>query len=199
MWFSLSLFALLMLVSRRSAEKQASGKINSLALTWLQQAIALPFILITLFFAKFYLPGEVSGHYWLMLGLYAVLISLDTFLYFKALSIADVSYVAPLLTLVALGNIGGAYLVLGQKPTMLGLAGAGLIVLGAGLTYQAKRKDIANHHSNKLALFLILLLVVVRGFNSNIEVPLLRASNPTSFNFYSSILSVGCSSSRRCW
>lgn len=190
MWFVLSLLALSMLVSRRSAEKQASGKINSLALTWLQQAAALPFIIASLFFAKFYWPSELSEHYWSVLCLYAVLISLDTFLYFKMLSIADISYVAPLLTLTALGNIAGAYVVLGQKPSAAGLLGAGLIVAGAVLTYQGKRKDTTNFQANKIALLLVLLLVVVRGLNSNIEVPLLRDSNPTSFNLYSSLLSL---------
>lgn len=190
MWFLLSLLALSMLVSRRSAEKHAAGKINSLALTWLQQAVALPFIFITLFFAKFYWPSELPAGFWATLVLYAVLVSLDTYLYFKALSMADVSYVAPLLTLVALGNIAGAYIILGQVPTFLGLSGAALIVLGASLTYHAKRKDIANRHANKLVLLLILLLVAVRAFSSNIEVPLLQASNPTTFNLYSSLLSV---------
>ncbi|HSX17720.1 MAG TPA: EamA family transporter [Patescibacteria group bacterium] len=190
MWFPLSLLALAMLVSRRSAEKHATGKINSLALTWLQQATALPFIILTLFFAKFYWPSELSLHYWVIISVYAILISFDTYLYFKALSMADVSYVAPLLTLVALGNIGGAYVVLGQKPTVMGLLGACLIVAGAALTYHAKRKDILNRQANKLVLILVLVLVVVRGLNSNIEVPLLRDSNPTTFNFYSSIISV---------
>jgi drug/metabolite transporter (DMT)-like permease len=190
MWFALSLLALSMLVSRRSAEKQASGKINSLALTWMQQAVALPFIIITLFFARFYWPSELSTHFWLTLVLYAALISLDTFLYFKALSMADVSYVAPLLTLVALGNIGGAYFVLRQVPTAMALLGASCIVAGAALTYHAKRKDVVNRHANTFVLVLVLLLVLVRGLNSNIEVPLLRESNPTTFNFYSSILSV---------
>lgn len=190
MWFGLALLALSMQVSRRSAEKQATGKINSLALTWLQQTVAIPFIVLTLFFAKFYVPTDLSAHYWLMLSVYAVLISLDTFLYFKALSMADVSYVAPLLTLVALGNIAGAYVILNQKPTVFALLGASCIVAGAALTYHAKRKDMANRHVNKLVLILILLLVVVRGIDSNIEVPLLRDSNPTTFNFYSSILSV---------
>ena len=183
MRFLLSLLALSMLVSRRSAEKHASDCINSLSLTWLQQAVALPFILITLFFSKFYLPSELSSRFWLILLIYAVLISIDTYLYFKALSIADVSYVAPLMTLVALGNIAGAYIVLGQKPTALGLVGAGLIVAGAALTYSAKRKDTVNNRANKIALLLIILLVIVRNFNSNIEVIMLRLSNPTSFNF----------------
>ena len=124
------------------------------------------------------------------MALYVVLISIDTYCYFKALSLADVSYVAPLMTLVAIGNIVGAYFVLGQVPTVFGLAGAGLIVFGAALTYSAKRKDIVNKHTNKIALLLILLLVVVRGFNSNIEVSMLQQSNPTTFNFYWSLLSV---------
>lgn len=190
MWFLLSLLALSMQVSRRSAEKKATGHINSLALTWLQQTAALPFIIATLFFAKFYWPHELSANYWGLLALYAILISLDTFLYFKALSVADVSYVAPLLTLTALGNIAGAYLILGQKPNVFGLSGAALIVVGAVLTYSAKRNDLVNKHANKFALLLILALVVVRGANSNIEVFMLRDSNPTTFNFYSSILSV---------
>jgi drug/metabolite transporter (DMT)-like permease len=190
MWFVLSLLALSMQVSRRSAEKHATGKINSLSLTWLQQAAALPFIAVTLFFARFYVPARLSAHWWFILATYAILISLDTFLYFKALSVADVSYVAPLLTLTALGNIAGAFVVLGQRPSVFGLLGAALIVAGATLTYRAKRRDVLNKTANNLALILILILVVVRGLNSNIEVPLLRESNPTTFNFYSSVLSV---------
>jgi len=34
---------------------------------------------------------------------------------------ADISYVAPLLTLVAVGNIAGAYVVLGQVPSAFGI------------------------------------------------------------------------------
>jgi drug/metabolite transporter (DMT)-like permease len=179
-----------MLVSRRSAEKRATGHISSLALTWLQQAVALPFIIATLFFAKFYWPSSLSANYWELMLLYAVLISIDTFLYFKALSIADVSYVAPLLTLPALGNIVGAYFILGQKPSVTGIFGAVLIVVGATLTYRAKRKDNANAQANKLVLLLVLALIVIRGINSNIEVFMLRASDSTTFNFYSSIISV---------
>lgn len=190
MWFLLSLLALSMLVSRRSAEKHATGKIDSLALTWIQQAAAMPFIILTLFFAKFYWPSELSAGFWATLALYVVLISLDIYLYFKALSIADVSYVAPLLTLTALGSIAGAYMVLGQVPSRQGLLGAALIVAGAAMTYHAKRKDLLNKHANTLALILILILVAVRGFNGNVEVLLLRESNATTFNFYSSVLAI---------
>ncbi len=190
MWFPLSLLALSMLVARRSTEKHVAGNINSLALSWLQQAIALPFILVTLFFAKFYWPSELSAHYWATMALYVFLVSIDIYCYFKALSLADVSYIAPIMTLVAIGNIAGAYFVLGQVPSVFGIGGALMIVSGAAVTYNAKSKDDASRHTNRTALLLIILLVVVRSLNSNVEVSMLRASNPTTFNFYSSVLAV---------
>ena len=165
-----------------------SRYINSLALSWLQQAIALPFIVLSLLFAKFYWPSELSAHFWATMALYVVLISVDIFCYFKALSLADVSYIAPIMTLVAIGNIVGAYFVLGQIPTIYRFGGAVLIVLGATITYNAKVSDHTQKRTNRIALLLILLLVVIRSFNSNIEVSMLQVSNPTTFNFYSSLL-----------
>ncbi len=190
MWFLLALLALSMLVARRSTEKHVAGRTDALVLSWLQQAIALPFILVTLFFARFYWPSELPTSFWITMAVYVVLISIDIYCYFKALSIADVSYIAPLMTLVAIGNIAGAYIVLGQKPTIFGLAGALLIVCGAVLTYRAKKREGTQLRANNVALLLVLLLVVVRSINSNIEVNMLRVSNPTTFNFYSSVLAV---------
>ncbi len=190
MWFLLALLALSMQVSRRSAEKVVSGNISSLAMTWLQQAVALPFIIVSLFFAKFYMPSELSANFWLLMLVYVVCVSIDLYCYFKALSLADVSYIAPLLTMVAVGNVIGAYFVLDQVPSLAGLSGACLIVFGAGMFYYVKRKDVTNLKANKLAALLILLLVVVRAYFSNIEVLMLREANPTTFNFYSSLLTI---------
>lgn len=191
MWFSLSLLALSMLVSRRSVEKHVAGKISPLGMTWIQQAVALPFIIATLFFAKFYMPAELSTGFWLWMALYVACISLDIFCYFKALSLADVSFVAPIMTLISVGNIAGAYVVLGQVPTVYGVMGAVLIVAGAVLTYVAKhRYHDTDRHANKLAVLFLAVLLVERSIGSNIEVFMLRESNPTTFNFYSSVLVV---------
>lgn len=179
-----------MLVVRRSAEKTVSGNINSMAMSWLQQAFALPFIVFTLFFAKFYLPSELSEFFWITMMLYVMLLSIDIFCYFKALSLADISYIAPIMTLVAVGNILGAHFVLNQDISLFGFAGAGIIVCGAALVYHSKKYDKINHHANRAALLYILLLVVVRSYASNIEVTMVRESNPISFNFYSSVLTV---------
>lgn len=190
MWFLLSLLALSMLVSRRTAEKHVTARIDSLGLSWLQQAIAIPFIVVTLFFAKFYWPTELNAQYWGILLIYVVLMSIDIYCYFKALSLADVSYVAPLLSLVAIGNIFGAFFILHQVPSTTGIIGAMFIVFGAVLTYRGKHKTSENHKNNRTALLLILLLVAVRSIEASLDVLLLRDSNPTSFNFYSSILAI---------
>lgn len=190
MWFPLSLLALFMLTARRSTEKKTAKNIDTMALTWLQQAMAMPFIIASLFFAKFYLPSDLPTHFWVLISLYVVLSSFDLYLYFKALSIADISYVAPLLSLVTVGNIAGAYIVLGQKPSVLGLVGALLIMGGAYLNSIAKKHDKTNVRGNRLALLLILIHVVLIGYYANLEVSILRLSNPTSYNFYTSVLSI---------
>lgn len=190
MWFPLALVAMLMQTTRRSAEKKAADGINSMAMAWLQQTVAIPFIIISLFFARFYWPLELSTGFWQLMTLYVALSSLDLYLYFKALSIADISYVAPLMTLFAAGNLIGAYVVLGQVPTLLGAIGALLIMIGAYLVNLAKKRQKHNIKTNKLALFLILGVVALRSYYANIEVFMLREANPTTFNFYSSVLTI---------
>ena len=190
MWFALSLTALVFLAARRSSEKKISGSIPSSALAWLQQGIALPFIIGTLFFARFYWPNELSTHYWATMAVYVFCCAIDVYCYFKALSLADISYVAPLLSLVAAANIAGAYLVLGQKPSVNGIIGAALVVTGAYIVNRAKRGDKKNAKKNALALVYVLILVIIRGYYSNIELSMVRESNPTTFNFYSSVIMV---------
>lgn len=190
MWFLLALLALSMQLARRTSEKVVSENISSSAMSWLQQAFAMPFIIASLFFAQFYRPTELSSHFWTLMLVYVLCVSIDLYCYFKALSLADISYIAPLLTLTAVGNIVGAYLVLHQTPSFAGMSGAIFIVLGAGIFYYIKRKDIANLRTNTLAAILILILVIVRAYFSNIEVLMIRESSPAAFNFYSSLLTI---------
>lgn len=190
MWFALSIVALLMLSTRRSAEKKAAAGIDSMAMVWLQQAVALPIIVITLFFAKFYWPAELPVFFWELMVLYVATSALDLYCYFKAITIADISYVAPLLTLFSAGNLVGAYFVLGQKTTASGLVGAALVMLGAYVINLAKKRQKTNLDANKVALILVFISVILRSFYSNIEVKMLRMSNPTSYNFYTSLFTV---------
>ena len=190
MWFPLALLALCMLVVRRSVEKGLTKNIDSLALTWMQQAFALPFIAVSLVLMPFYWPSELSGQFWFWTSLYAVCGALDLFLYFKALSLADISHVAPLISLTGIGVIAGSVVILHQQPTIVGITGAVLIVIGATVVHRDKQKHTQVRRQNTVAFWLILGVVVLRAVYGNIELFPLREASATTFNLYSSLLTV---------
>lgn len=191
MWFVLSILALLMLAGRRTAEKKAATGIDSMAMAWLQQAVALPLIVITLFFAKFYWPDQLPVFFWELMALYVALQAVYLYCYYRAISIADISFVAPLMTLFSVGNMIGAYFILGQVPSLSGVIGAAFIILGAWIISRAKRHgDQASVAAHKSALTLVIIAIIVCSIFSNLEVKMLQMSNPTSYNFYTSLLTV---------
>ena len=190
MWFVLALIALSMLVARRSVEKNLSNKVDSLAMAWLQQAWALPFIVLSLGFMKFYWPSELSAHFWLYTSIYAVAGALDLYLYFTALRLADISLVAPLISLTGVGAIIGSVVILHQRPTVWGMLGALCVVTGTIIIYRAKQNIDLTKQNNQLAMWLVLGMVVLRAMYGNFELFPLRETNATTFNFYSSLLTV---------
>lgn len=194
MWFPLSLLAMSMLVLRRTTEKQLVSKVDALSMAWLQQTVALPFIILSLVIAPFFLPSELSWNFWFWTGFYAIAGAIDLMSYFAALALADLSYIAPMLSLVSVGNVLGAYVILGQKPTWYGMLGAVAIVVGAVIIHRARRKshigDESRRKAHAAALGFVLVLVVIRAIYANTEVFALREANPTTFNFYSSMLTV---------
>lgn len=191
MWFILSLLALLMLSGRRTAEKKAATGIDSMAMAWLQQTAALPLIIISLFFAKFYWPNELPIFFWELLVLYVGLQAIYLYCYYRAISIADISFVAPLMTLFSVGNMIGAYIILGQAPSLSGVIGASFIVVGAWVIARSKQhSNKSSAAAHKRALGLVVIAIIVCSIFSNLEVLMLRMSNPTSYNFYTSILTI---------
>lgn len=191
MWFALSVLALLMLSGRRTAEKKAAVGIDSMAMAWLQQGVAMPLIIASLFFAKFYWPGQLPLFFWELLALYVALQAAYLYCYYRAVAIADIGYVGSLMTLFSVGNMVGAYIILGQVPSWYGVVGAALIVVGAWIISRAKlRGESAAIAANKAALGLVITAIILCSIFSNIEVKMLRMSNPTSYNFYTSLLTV---------
>lgn len=180
-----------MLSGRRTAEKKAATGIDSMAMAWLQQAVALPLIVITLFFARFYLPNELPLLFWELMAAYVALQAIYLYCYYRAISLADISFVAPLMTLFSVGNMIGAYIILGQVPSLSGVIGAAFIIAGAWIISRAKKHgDEASITAHKTALILVIIAIVVCSIFSNLEVKMLQMSNPTSYNFYTSLLTV---------
>ncbi len=188
MWFFYSLAAMTLLVTRRSTEKTLSDKIPSSALAWLQQATALPFLILMLPFAAWINPFSLSTPFMLYLLLYALTAAIDLMLYYKAIQIGDISIIAPLLNLTAVTGILSSYILLGQTPSLVGILAASLIVSGAYFTTKHRNQHLSTAKNNSGAVLIVLFLVVLRAIYSPVEVTLLRESNPIYLNFMSSLL-----------
>lgn len=162
-----------------------------MAMAWLQQAVALPLIIVSLFFARFYWPNQLPVFFWELMVAYVALQAIYLYCYYRAISIADISFVAPLMTLFSVGNMIGAYIILGQVPSITGIIGAAFIVAGAWIISRAKKHgDELAIAAHKTALVLVIVAIIVCSIFSNLEVKMLQMSNPTSYNFYTSLLTV---------
>jgi drug/metabolite transporter (DMT)-like permease len=72
-----------------------------------------------------------------------------------------------------------------------GVIGAAFIVLGAWVISRAKLREKSDSFAaHKTALVLVIVAIILCSIFSNIEVKMLRMSNPTSYNFYTSLLTV---------
>jgi drug/metabolite transporter (DMT)-like permease len=193
MWFPLALTAMLMLVVRRSSEKTLAGRIPPTSMAWLQQTFALPFIALALLLpmAGFYNPLDLSNQFYWVLAVYTVLGAIDVILYFKAISLGDISAISGVLSLVVVSSLIGAYFILGQVPSTLGIIGSACVLAGAYLASKRPAStDTVKTAAHKLAIIFILIIVVIRGIYSPLEVLAIRETDPFYFNFASSLLAV---------
>ncbi len=193
MWFPLALTAMLMLVVRRSTEKTLADKIPATSMAWLQQFVALPFILLAFLLpaAVFLNPLGLSQQFYAVLVIYAVLSAADVILYFKAISLGDISVIASTMSLTVVSSLIGSYFILSQVPSAMGIAGSVCILVGAYLaTKRPPSADALNTAANKLALVLILGVVILRGIYGPLEVIGINESNPYYFNLATSLVAV---------
>ncbi len=162
-------------------------------MAWLQQFVALPFILLAMFLpmATFFNPLELSEQFYLVLISYALFGAIDAILYFKAISMGDISAIAAVMSLTVVSNLIGAYFILDQSPSTLGIAGSACILGGAFLaSRRPPSADSLRTAANKLAIVFILVVVAIRGIYGPMEVIAIRETDPFYFNLASSLLTV---------
>lgn len=190
MWFPLALTAMSMLVLRRSTEKHLTGPISAGSMAWLQQLVAMPFMLILLPFATFYAPNQLTLLFYTIVALYVLATSIDAILYFKAIEVGDISIISPLTSLGIVTNLIGAYFILGQTATFPGIIGALCILGGVYLATRKPGTHISHASNNRLAIILVVIIVLLRGIYGPSEVIAIQLTNPIYFNFVTSLLSI---------
>lgn len=190
MWFPLALTAMLMLVVRRGTETKLSRRIPASAMAWLQQFVMLPFLALFMLMpaAHFYSLAELSMQFYWVLAAYTAVSAVDLVLYFKAISLGNISVLSSVLSLAVVSNLIGVYVFLGQTPSQTGLLACALILFGAFLaSRRLVSPDDADTAAHKLALVLMLVVVVLRGLYSPMEITAMRETDPFFFNLTSSL------------
>jgi transporter family protein len=186
MWLIFALLGQFFLAGRRTTEKKLSSTVDSATMSWLQQFVALPFMIALLPLAVFYNPLHLSAHFYFVMIIYVVFGAIDLLFYFKALNVGDVTVIAPIITLASVSSVIGSYFILDQKPSTLGIIALTIVVIGAYIS-STKRRHSKTATNNRLAVLLTLGSVLLRGVVAPIEVIDIRLTNPIYFNLISSL------------
>ncbi|MBI3027094.1 DMT family transporter [Candidatus Woesearchaeota archaeon] len=103
-------------------------KVSNSIVVWAQYAFALPFMLIFLYINY---PQRINSNVYWIAALNGILLTLSTYLLFKAIKISDLSISMPMLSVTPLFLVFTSYLMLDEMPTFYGFIGIFLIVIGA--------------------------------------------------------------------
>lgn len=127
-WYLLSILAALLYGGQSVYLKALADDLDQLLVTWSVFAFALPLYAAMLFATG--LPA-VSSDFWLPLAVSLAVNLIAWPLFVRSVQLSDISLVMPLLAFTPVFILGVEYLLLGDTPGLWGLAGIGLIVLGA--------------------------------------------------------------------
>lgn len=129
MWL---IFALLNPVSESTRSlfiKKASGQVDPLVISWSNNLI--PFLLFPI--SLFFIELKFNTQFWIgFIGSGTIQI-INTVLYMRAISKGDISTVMPMLSFTPLVLLFTAPILVGEFPSLLGLGGVVLIVVGSYL------------------------------------------------------------------
>ena len=195
MWFFLALFSATLLSFRRVGEKQLSTKLNHFTIGWLVQLLSLPFMVVALLGAGTLLnPFELGLAFWLpLLIIWLVIYPLHTIGYFKAFRHGQLSNVLPIHSLIPAMSLLLAWVVAGEKPSVIGTLAVLAIVAGV---YVMNLKGRRLHNPFKPFLedtstLYMLLSSVALALGGVLDKVAVKASEPLFYNVVNTIGAVG--------
>lgn len=113
--------------------KKASVDLDEYITALSLRIFSIPLFLILLFFSTNSLSKDFvfSRTFFFALVVGGLLNVLTNILYMRALKLSDISVSVPLIAFTPVFLVGTAFLILGEKPSLFGIGGIGLIVFGA--------------------------------------------------------------------
>src|SRR3989344_83770 len=191
MWLPLAWASAILLSFRRVGEKELSSKLNHFTIGWLVQLLSLPVMLIIWLVAgKMFNPFSLSAHFWIpLLIIWLVIYPLNTLGYFKAVKGGHLSNVLPVHSLIPVMSLLLAWLIIGEKPSMLGVFGVLAIVLGVytlNITGAKLHNPIKPFLEDKATLYMLLSAVSI-AVGSVLDKVAIKASESLYYNVVNTI------------
>lgn len=179
LWILFSSFTALFESLKDVFSKKGLKNIDEYVISWSLNFFALPFLLPLLFFIE--IP-PLGNKFWLALLISGSLNVVATIFYMKAIKHSDLSITIPMVTFTPLFLLLTSPLIVGEFPTLFGLIGVLLIVLGS---YTLNIKQL---HEGYLTPFkallketgpkLMLLVAVIWSVTSNFDKIGVQNSSP---------------------
>lgn len=192
-WFILSLLSALSQSCRDLFSKRSLQYLNEYTIAFAQWFFSLPFLSFTLFFVEIPNPDIT---FWLVVLVSSGLISMASILYIKAIKASPLSLAVPMLAFTPLFLLITSPLMVGEFPSLLGVAGIFLIVFGA---YVLSIKDVRTGYLGPFRALarekgprLMLFVAIIYSIHANLAKIGIQHSNPL---FFSTVRNVFAS----CW
>ncbi len=186
-WVTLALVAAAVLATRRIYEKSISLQYSNYTLGFLAQtATAIPLIAVATFAPWSRAVGYDTLQFWIpVFIIWLVLYPLQTYFTYRSLREGNLSDVTPIVAVFPALNALSSYLILGEQPSVYGLAGILCIMCGAlVLVTRGKFRKI---HFNWPVLYALISTASVAVGNTLDKMAIL-VSEPT---FYAAVNVVG--------
>ncbi len=187
MWLLFALLSAVFSSLRKVSEKQLTQNLHTLTLGWAAQLAALPFIGgVMLATHKFVNPFSLHSNFWSSIAVITfVLAPINTYLYFSSLRHGELSRVAPIMSLWPGGTMLLGALFLHQLPTIVGLLGITLTIMGVALlnTKPSAGQNNFRHIWSDTGSRHALYGVAVVSLSSTIGVIAIHAANPIYYSF----------------
>jgi len=181
MWLILGLSSGFFFALQSMVSKKVLKETNEYVTTFAYLAFSLPFFLLSLFWLEW---ASLNFTFWWATLANAVLTLAALIMLMTALKIGELSLTIPFLSFTPVFLIFTSKLILGEMPSLLGIAGILAIVGGAYVLNLKQEKGVAGPFrallKNRAAL-LVLLVAFIYAISSNLDKIAVQNSNPITY------------------
>ncbi|MBI4252727.1 EamA family transporter [Candidatus Uhrbacteria bacterium] len=188
LWFPFALFSAVILASRRTYEKNLTNSFGNFSMGFIVQSFSLLPTLVLFFF--FPIPDDFLHlpwqFWWPLLIIWFVLYPIQTYFLYRGLREGELSQTVPIMALMPVFNLASSFLLLGERPSLMGMVGIGIIVLGTYLLLMEGTQKEHGKRYNKAVMYTIIATFCV-AIGSTLDKISINVSTPVFYSFMNTL------------